>query len=394
MSAVPHYATGVDFHSPSVRKDAFDVMARLVEHYRATTTDMVESQWREPVQNYIDPELWQREVQAIHRTRPLPVALSCELPTAGSYKALDVVGTPIILTRERDGDLRALVNSCRHRGGELVPEGTGHARRFTCPYHAWSYDLAGCLTGVYGEETFGPIERSDLGLRQLPVGERAGIRLVSVTPGAGFDLDAGVGPQLLEQLEALGLADCCPPPARMRGGANWKVRVDGYLEGYHFASLHRTTVFRTNLSNMAAFDAWGPHQRNSFALRPIAEAAEPPPETWDPRRSVGASYWLFPRHVLLGGGPGPAAVSLVVPRPGHRRGVAGAGGRLLRLPRFHLGQLQDRAAHPAAPRTGRRRGAQERRPHPRLVPRRRARRGLQRGVRHPAGTGRHGRRGL
>src|SRR5215212_4720934 len=114
MSAVPQYATGVDFHSPSVRKDAFDVMARLVEHYRATSTDMVESQWREPVENYIDPELWKREVQAIHRTRPLPVALSCELPTAGSYKALDVVGTPVILTRERNGDVRALVRSEEH----------------------------------------------------------------------------------------------------------------------------------------------------------------------------------------------------------------------------------------------------------------------------------------
>src|SRR4051812_44246789 len=118
MSAVPHYATGVNFHSPSFRKDAFDVMARLVEHYRATTTDMAEPQWRAPAQNYTDPELWHREAQAIHRTRPVAVALACELPTAGSYKALDVVGTPIILTRERNGDVRALVNPCRHRGGE------------------------------------------------------------------------------------------------------------------------------------------------------------------------------------------------------------------------------------------------------------------------------------
>src|SRR4051812_49568872 len=135
MSAVPQYATGVDFHSPAVRKDAFDVMARLVEHYRATTTDMVETQWREPVRNYRDPELWEREVQAIHRTKPLPVALSCELPTPGSYKALDVVGTPIIVTRGRGGELTALVNSCRHRGGGLVPQGTRPPPRLTRPHH-------------------------------------------------------------------------------------------------------------------------------------------------------------------------------------------------------------------------------------------------------------------
>ena len=44
---------------------------------------------------------------------------------------------------------------------------------------------------------------------------------------------------------------------RTLDGPNWKVVIDGYLEGYHFASLHRTTVYRTNFSNMAAFDKWG-----------------------------------------------------------------------------------------------------------------------------------------
>jgi phenylpropionate dioxygenase-like ring-hydroxylating dioxygenase large terminal subunit len=313
MTAVPHYVSGIDFSTPAVRKDAFDVMGRLVEHYRATTTDMVETQWREPVRNYTDPELWEREVQAIHRTRPLPVALSCELPTPGSYKAVDVVGTPVILTRDRDGGVRAMVNSCRHRGGELVPEGTGHTRRFTCPYHAWSYDLTGCLTGVYGEATFGPVERDEMALRTLPVGERAGIVFVCLTPGGELDLDSWIEPQLLELLETLDLAGCYHHSTRMLEGPNWKLVVDGYLEGYHFASLHRTTVFRTNLSNMAAFDSWGPHQRNAFALRPIAEAVDTPPESWDPRRCVGAIYWLFPGLAIAGGWREQVAVSFVLP---------------------------------------------------------------------------------
>ena len=46
-----------------------------------------------------------------------------------------------------------MINVCRHRGAELLAEGTGKANRITCPYHAWSYDLKGCLLGVYGEET-------------------------------------------------------------------------------------------------------------------------------------------------------------------------------------------------------------------------------------------------
>src|SRR3954453_18759910 len=123
MTAVPRYASGIDFTNPTVRKDAFDVMARLVEHYRATSTDMVDAQWRGPVGNSPAPELWGREGQAIPHTKPLPVALSCELPTPGSYKALDVVGTPIIVTRGRTAGLTALVNSCRPRGAALGPGG-------------------------------------------------------------------------------------------------------------------------------------------------------------------------------------------------------------------------------------------------------------------------------
>ena len=313
MSAVPQYESNLDFLTPAVRKDAFAVMERLVAHHHATSTDMVAEQWHEPVRNYTDPQLWEREVDSIHRRRPLPVALSCELPSAGSYKAIDVVGTPLILTRDRSGAVHALVNSCRHRGSELVPGGTGTARRFTCPYHAWSYDLAGCLTGVYGEDTFGSVDRGAMGLRSLPVGERAGIVFVSLDRDAELDLDSWLGPELVELLEGLGLADCYHHSTRVLEGPNWKVVVDGYLEGYHFASLHRTTVFRTNFSNMAAFDSWGPHQRNSFALRPIAEAASAPQDSWDPRRCVGAIYWLFPGLAIAGGWREQVAVSFVFP---------------------------------------------------------------------------------
>lgn len=313
MTTTPDYASGVDFHSEAVRKDAFDVMARLVAHHRATSTDMVETQWREPVRNYVDPQLWAREVQAVHRTVPLPLAMSCELRGPGSYKAVDAAGVPVIITRDRDGRLNAVVNSCRHRGGELVPEGIGTTRRFTCPYHAWSYDLAGCLTGVYGEDTFGPVDKASMQLRQLPVAERAGIVFISLTPGAPLDLDDWLGAELIELLEALKLDSCYHHSTRFLEGPNWKVVVDGYLEGYHFASLHRNTVFRTNLSNMAAFDAWGPHQRNAFALRPIADAVDLPQERWDPTTCVGAIYWLFPGLAIAGGWREQVAVSMVLP---------------------------------------------------------------------------------
>jgi nitrite reductase/ring-hydroxylating ferredoxin subunit len=310
--AAPPYIAGVDF-SPAVRKDAFDVMARLVEHYRHTTTDQAEAQWREPVRNYRDDALFERELGAVHRTVPLPLALSCEIPEPGTYKAIDVAGTPVIISRDRKGETHAMLNVCRHRGAELVPEGKGKANRFTCPYHAWSYDLAGCLTGVYGEESFGGVDRDSMGLFSLPTAERAGIVFVSLDRTATIDLDTWLGPELITLLEAIGLEHTHHYSTRWLDGPNWKVVVDGYLEGYHFASLHRTTVYRTNFSNMAAFDKWGPHQRNSFALRPIANAVDTPRETWDPALCVGAIYWLFPGLAIAGGWRSQVVISLVLP---------------------------------------------------------------------------------
>jgi len=310
--AAPHYVAGIDFNS-AVREDAYGVMTRLVEHYRNKSTDQVPEQWREPVHAYRDPQLWEREMREIVATVPLPLAMSCELPGAGTYKAIDVAGTPVVITRDSAGAVHAMKNVCRHRGGELVPAGTGRAHRLTCPYHAWSYDLRGCLLGVYGEDTFGGVDRERMSLFALPAAERAGLVFVSLDPKATIDLEAWLSPELITLLEAMALDKCHHYSTRTLDGPNWKVVIDGYLEGYHFASLHRTTVYRTNFSNMAAFDTWGPHQRNSFALRPIAHAADLPPEQWDPALCVGAIYWLFPGLAVAGGWRSQVVVSLVLP---------------------------------------------------------------------------------
>ena len=310
--AAPSYVAGIDFN-PSVRKDAFDVMGRLVEHFRNKSTDQAESQWAEPVRNYRDAELFQREISSVHRKAPLPLALSCEIPEPGTYKAIDVAGTPVVITRDRSGEAHAMLNVCRHRGAELVTEGTGKANRLTCPYHSWSYDLTGCLTGIYGENTFGAVDKAKMGLVALPTAERAGLVFVSLDPTATIDLDTWLGPELITLLEAMALDRTYHYSTRWLEGPNWKVVIDGYLEGYHFASLHKNTVYRTNFSNMAAFDSWGPHQRNSFALRPIANAAEMPQENWDPALCVGAIYWLFPGMAIAGGWRSQVVISLVLP---------------------------------------------------------------------------------
>ena len=135
---IPEYLAGFTFDAAE-RERALDLMARLLAHYSDGTTDQADGQWREPVANYLDKDRWQREMAQVMHRIPIPVGVSVELPNPGDYKSVRVAGKAVLLTRRPDGSLDAMINVCRHRGMQLVPDGCGTARRFTCVYHAWSY---------------------------------------------------------------------------------------------------------------------------------------------------------------------------------------------------------------------------------------------------------------
>ncbi|GCB43262.1 aromatic ring-hydroxylating dioxygenase subunit alpha [Streptomyces sp. NL15-2K] len=302
-----------DAASVTMRREAAELVERVMTHYRDNTTHEADGQWTEPVAHYHDADRWRRETDAVHRSVPLPLAMSAELPGPNTYKALDVLGVPVLITRDRQGAVHAMINACRHRGAKIIEPGCGVSKRLTCPYHSWSYDLAGQLRGVYAEKTFGDVPREGRSLVKLPAGERAGIVFVSLDPAAEHDLDAWLG-DLQPLLEGMRLGECHHYGTKELPSPNWKVTLDGYLETYHFASLHPKTVFETNLSNMMVHDTWGPHQRLAPALRPIAQAVELSPDKRDPGECVGPIYWLFPGLAIAGGWRQKIAVSLVLPR--------------------------------------------------------------------------------
>ena len=307
---LPEYRAGT--HAALERAEALSIMQRLMTHLQNKSTDMAPGQVKIPIEYYLDQQQWEREIKEIFYAIPLPAALSAELPKPGDYKAMRVVGKEVILVRRADGQMKAMLNVCRHRAMKLLPGGCGNSRRFTCGYHGWSYDTAGNLTGIPGEDTFGDVEKGDYSLVQLPVAERAGIIFMGLTPGMPFDVDAWLG-DVLPKLEALELDKCVHFTTKTLPGPNWKVTVDGFLEGYHFASLHPNTVFLTNHSNRAVFDAFGPHLRNVFALKSLDEYHDRPTDEWDPAATLGLVYWLFPGMSIAGGLRERTVVSIMLP---------------------------------------------------------------------------------
>jgi phenylpropionate dioxygenase-like ring-hydroxylating dioxygenase large terminal subunit len=286
------------------RKKLIEMTRRQMAHARAGTVDQAPGVFRVPAEHYCDPERGRLEHARIWRRLPLMLAFSAELREVHAYRALDVAGFPVLLTRNGSGEVGAFVNMCSHRGAQLVAEGAGQARRFVCPYHGWTYDAKGTLAGIRRGEDFGEVDRSCLGLTPLPVTERAGMIFAVLRPESRFDFDVGFQ-GYAEMLEHLGLADCHVVGRQSVEGPNWKIAYDGYLDFYHLPILHRES-FGAEIGDKAVYDAWGPHQRVSMPLAGMEALEDKSEEDW-PMGLLLAGIWTIFPHVSIAtfdaGGP-------------------------------------------------------------------------------------------
>lgn len=286
---------------PYARPELMDLARRLLRHHLTGTTDSAPSIYPQTMDAYLDPARYRHEVDAIFRRHPLALALTAELRDPGSYKALTVLDTPVLIVRGRDGRVRAFLNICRHRGALLCPVGTGLSRghKFSCPYHAWVYDSEGRLTGVFGERTFGELDHATHGLTALACEERAGFVWVTVTPGVTPDLAAWLA-GFDSQLGKLDLGSWHIYRQTAFAGAGWKVTWDGYLEGYHQAAVHPETVGKNTVANLMTWDTCGPHQRFVFARKSIGELATIPESEWQPSAHIRLIHSGFPNLSISG----------------------------------------------------------------------------------------------
>lgn len=251
---------------------------------------------RIPAKLYHDPERWQQEMDRVFRRVPLMLAMSCELKKPGDFKALEVMGVPVLMVRNASGDVRAYVNSCSHRGAVIVTEASGNRKRFTCPYHAWTYDHSGALVSVYAEKDFGQIDKSCHGLTSLPVGERAGMIWVNLDPNSKLDIDTFLC-GYDQMLGHFGFESWELFEARTLPSPNWKAAYDGYMDLYHLPILHRNT-FGSNMPNQALYYAWGPHQRVASPDPSLLELEDEPEAQW-PTQALLSSVWTIFPHVSI-----------------------------------------------------------------------------------------------
>ena len=278
------------------RDHLIDLTRRALKLARDKTTDLAPSEYAVPADDYTSPDRLARD-RAMLMASPQLVGYASELPEPGTYCTKTVMGRSILLTRIADGTVKAFDNVCLHRQSQVV-SGCGTARRFSCPYHAWTYDLHGKLVGVPGKEGFPESSSRSAGLAELPATECAGFLWLSLDPHASLDVAAHLGP-LADELESWGIGQWSPLGEKLLDTPiNWKLAIDTFAENYHFATVHKTTFATIARSNCTVFDAFGPHHRLVFPLNGICDLEGVPEEQWDPLRNMVVIYALFPNIVI------------------------------------------------------------------------------------------------
>jgi phenylpropionate dioxygenase-like ring-hydroxylating dioxygenase large terminal subunit len=227
---------------------------------------------RIPYQVYLDEKIYEREQEKIFRGPTWNyVGLEAEIPNPGDYKSTFVGDTPVVLNRDHKGNLNCFVNRCSHKGATICMDACGNTRKFTCVYHAWTFNAQGDLEGVpfkngiNGKGGMAPdFEMKDYSLQKLKVESLNGL-IFATFDHSLESVREYIGEEILRFTTRLFNGR----PIRILGSqrqvvqANWKLFIENTKDPYHASLLHLfVTSFgidRLTQKGAIAMDAKGRH---------------------------------------------------------------------------------------------------------------------------------------
>ncbi|MGH7090474.1 MAG: aromatic ring-hydroxylating oxygenase subunit alpha, partial [Stellaceae bacterium] len=227
---------------------------------------------RVPSWVYTDPEIYAREQERIFGGRTWSyVALEAEIANPGDFITTSVGDRPVVIARGLDGRINVLANRCAHRGVAFCRSDHGNAHSFVCPYHQWTYDLAGRLQSVpfrHGYKGRGGMDADfrleDHPLQRLEVTVRNGVVFASFD-SAVEPFEQYLGPKMLRYFDRVfdGRPLALLGYMRQRIPCNWKLMVENLKDPYHASVLHVFLItfglFRLDQESAVEMDETGRH---------------------------------------------------------------------------------------------------------------------------------------
>ena len=281
--------------------DRDQVLSTLFDGIKSGDSYSAKGVMRSPLADFTCPTLLEQEQRVFFRETPLLMGLTSDLPFPGDYWADSKTGIPILMVRDDEGEFHAFANMCRHRGAQVVPDGRGNRKQFSCPFHAWTYDKHGQLIAINRERKFGSVCKEEHGLVELPSAEKYGMLWVRPNPGDEIDVDECLS-GLEVDMAAWNLSH--HPYAKEQdifAYANWKLAIDTFGENYHFDVLHSKTLAPTIKGNLQTHDVFGRNYRMVFAYQHFEEVSKklPNQKDWPFRYMTLSVYFIYPNVILL-----------------------------------------------------------------------------------------------
>ncbi|MFT5115401.1 MAG: phenylpropionate dioxygenase-like ring-hydroxylating dioxygenase large terminal subunit [Parasphingorhabdus sp.] len=191
---------------------------------------------------YTSEALLDIEREQLFRKKWICLGREEEIPVVGDYFSTELVGEPIMLVRVKARTIKALANVCRHRAMPLV-EGRGRCKRFTCSYHAWTYDLSGQLVRAPGVEDQHANFIRNCKLPEFKCEIWHGFIFVNLDSNAESFIDSETVRQIEPMVKNMHIEDMqLLFSIEQEWDANWKCLVENFLEGYHLSTVHRKTL--------------------------------------------------------------------------------------------------------------------------------------------------------
>jgi len=246
---------------------------------------------------YRDPARYELERSRVLNRSWQIICRSSQIANPGDFHVWEGHGESVVITRRNDGGLAGFHNVCMHRGTRIVPESGTGARRFTCRFHAWAYDIEGNVVGVPDREDFDPKVLEGLCSPALDLDEWGGwVWAVLAGPGVAGPLLDWIGPEIAGDLGAYHMEDMVlVEKLEWVVDVNWKVVVDAFNEYYHAASLHHIPPKDAKDGRHATMDVFG---RNGMQIVPFKGVLEELTRTRDHQSLAICHYTLFPTSVF------------------------------------------------------------------------------------------------
>lgn len=210
---------------------------------------------------YTDPAIFDEEMERIFKSTWIWVAHASEVPNKGNFVKSFVGNTPVIVVRDKTGDVNVLLNRCRHRAASVCEQKRGKTSVFVCPYHGWSYGLDGKLRAVPHASVYGDdFDKTDFPLIALRVEEYAGMIFATfrhdIEPLVDF-----LGPARkwidLFMKQGAGYPVKTLGEHQFRFAGNWKIQLENTTDAYHFPIVHKTFLDSLDADTSNVFDVLG-----------------------------------------------------------------------------------------------------------------------------------------